>query len=240
MNKTAFSVVLPCYNEAPNLSLILAGYRRVWRDHCELILVNNGSTDSTAKFLQQELIKPENAFARSVLVPVNKGYGYGVMAGVRAAKGDVIGISHADMQCDPADLFRAYDRLAANSRAPAIVKGRRAPRGFGASVITGGMAAIATTVLMKRLTDINAQPKVFPRALVPHLTNAPDGFELDLCMLYTAKNLGWPILEIPVVFGKRMHGTSKWAFSLASRRKHILATLKYIFALRHSEAQAHL
>lgn len=238
MSQLAFSVVLPCYNEAANLSLILDGYRRVWRNGCELILVNNGSSDNTAEFLQQELAKPENSFARSVLVPVNRGYGYGVMAGVRAAEGAVIGISHADMQCDPLDVFRAYDRLIANFGQPAVVKGRRAARGFSASVITAGMTAIATTVLMKRLTDINAQPKVFPRALVQYLADAPDGFELDLCILYTAKELGWPVLEIPVVFGKRMHGTSKWAFSLASRRKHIWATLKYIFALRQVRAQA--
>ncbi len=236
MSKIAFSVVLPCYNEANNLSLILAGYRRVWRDSCELVLVDNGSTDDTAKFLEQELTNAENNFVRSVLVPVNQGYGYGVMAGVRAAQGEVIGISHADMQCDPLDVFRAYDRLIGNSGNPVLVKGKRAPRGFTASFITVGMSAIATTVLMTRLTDINAQPKVFPRSLVEHLTNTPKGFELDLCILYTAHKLGWKVLEIPVIFGPRMHGTSKWAFSLASRRKHIWATLKYIFKLRHSYA----
>ena len=236
MSKVVFSVVLPCYNEAENLLMILAGYRRVWRDCCELVLVNNGSTDNTAKFLEQELAKAENSFVRSVLVPVNQGYGYGVMAGVRAAKGEVIAVSHADMQCDPLDVFRAYDRLIANSGNPALVKGKRAPRAFTASLVTAGMAAIASTVLMTRLTDINAQPKVFSRSLVEHLTNAPNGFELDLCILYTAHRLGWKIFEIPVIFGTRMHGSSKWAFSLASRRKHIWATLKYIFKLRHSYA----
>ena len=236
MSKTAFSVVLPCYNEADNLSLILEGYRRVWRDSCELVLVNNGSTDHTANLLEQELAKPENKFVRSVLVPVNRGYGYGVMAGVRAAKGEVIGISHADMQCDPLDLFRSYDRLMENSGNPVLVKGKRGPREFTASLVTVGMSAIATMVLMTRLTDINAQPKVFPHSLVEHLINAPNGFELDLCILFTARKLGWQILEVPVIFRTRVHGTSKWAFSFTSRWKHIWATLKYIFKLRHSYA----
>lgn len=234
MSQFAFSVVLPCYNEAQNLPLILEGYRKVWRDSCELVLVNNGSTDNSAQVLAQELSKPENAFARSVLVPVNQGYGYGVMSGVRAAKGEVIGISHADMQCPPADLFRAYDLLAGNENA--IVKGRRAKRELSASVVTVGMATIATSVLMTPLTDVNAQPKVFSRSLVEHLSDPPNGFELDLYILYSARKLGWKVLELPVVFGKRAHGTSKWAFSLASRRRHMWATLKYIFRLRFSHA----
>jgi len=141
MSKVVFSVVLPCYNEAENLLMILAGYRRVWRDSCELVLVNNGSTDNTAKFLEQELAKAENSFVRSVLVPVNQGYGYGVMAGVRAAKGEVIAVSHADMQCDPLDVFRAYDRLIANSGNPAFFKCKRAPRAYTSSFLLADVAA---------------------------------------------------------------------------------------------------
>lgn len=234
MSKITFSVVLPCYNEAPNLPLILEGYRKVWRESCELVLVNNGSTDNSAQVLQQELGKPENAFAKSVLVLVNLGYGHGVMSGIRAAKGEVIGISHADMQCPPADLFRAYDLLGESRTA--IVKGKRGKRQFSALLVTVGMATIATSVLMMLLTDVNAQPKVFPRGLVEHMTDPPNGFELDLYMLYSARKLGWKVLELPVEFGKRAHGTSKWAFSVASRRRHMWATLKYIFRLRFSHA----
>jgi len=234
MSRIAFSVVLPCYNEAQNLPLILEGYRKVWRESCELVLVNNGSSDNSAQVLQQELAKPENAFARSVLVPANQGYGYGVMAGIRAAKGEVIGISHADMQCPPADLFRAYDLLEENQNV--IVKGKRGKREFSAWVVTVGMATIATSVLMMLLTDVNAQPKVFSRSLVEQLTVPPNGFELDLYLLYTARKLGWSVLELPVVFGKRAHGTSKWAFSVASRRRHMWATVKYIFRLRFLHA----
>src|SRR5258707_5161046 len=99
-----FSIVLPCYNEAENIPLMLAEYQKVWPEFsAELVLVNNGSTDHTPEVLERELAR--FAFARSVSVPVNRGYGYGVMAGLRAARGEVLGISHADMQCPPGDLF---------------------------------------------------------------------------------------------------------------------------------------
>lgn len=238
MSDLRFSIVLPCYNEAEGLPLLLQRYREVWRDlPAELVLVNNGSTDNTAQVLERELAKPENRFARSVLVPVNQGYGYGLMAGVRDARGDVIGISHADLQCDPRDLFRAYDLLQQSGGSRVLVKGKRQRRGFGAEIVTNVMATLASVVLLRSLTDINAQPKVFSRELLSHLGNTPDGFELDLCIFYTARRLGWKVLTFPVVFQPRPFGVSKWAFSLASRRRHIWATMKYIFKLRFSFAE---
>jgi len=231
-----FTIVLPCYNEAETLPSLLNAYHKVWRNlPTELVLVNNGSTDDTAEVLERELAKPENAFARSVLVPANQGYGYGVIAGLRAARGRVIGISHADMQCDPLDLFRAYDCLLASGSVQTFVKGRRGGRSLGSSIVTWVMAILASSVLMMRLTDINAQPKVFHSSLLVHLKNPPNGFELDLYLLCAARKLRWTVRTIPVIFRARLHGTSKWAFSLASRRKHIWATVKYIFRLRAQE-----
>src|SRR3954447_10892759 len=181
----ALSIVLPCYNEAENLPSILKAYRDVWCDlPAELILVNNGSTDATAGVLERELARPESQFARSVLVPVNQGYGYGVMAGVRSARGRVIGISHADMQCDARDLFRAYKLWSESTSPHTLVKGKRARRPPGASLTTNMMTAVASIVLMMPLTDINAQPKVFENSLVDHLISPPNGFELDLYLLY--------------------------------------------------------
>lgn len=233
MTDIAFSIVLPCYNEASGLVPLLRRYREIWHDlPAELILVNNGSTDATAEILRRELERPENSFARAVDVVTNKGYGYGVMCGVRAATGAIIGISHADLQCDPQDLFNAYEQLREHGMRGALVKGRRQGRNIGAAIVTGVMSLLASVVLLRPMTDINAQPKVFPRELLEHLVNTPDGFELDLCILYTARRLGWKVLNIPVVFAPRPFGVSKWAFSLASRRRHVWATVKYIFRLR--------
>lgn len=241
-NPIAFSIVLPCYNEAENLPALVASYQSVWRDlPAELILVDNGSTDNTPKVISELLRNPALAFARPVTVPKNKGYGYGVMTGLRAARGEVLGVSHADMQCPAADLFRAYETYAQlrESRSSAVlVKGKRARRPLGATIITTGMTVIASVVLGHSLADINAQPKVFPRSLLDYLDSPPDGFELDLYLLYRARKLGFPIRTIPVVFGKRAHGESKWAYNLAARRRQIAKTLRYIFSLRSHERRA--
>jgi glycosyltransferase involved in cell wall biosynthesis len=235
----AFSIIVPCYNEAENLPVLVDSYRSVWRDlPSELVLVDNGSTDATPQVLRELLREPALSFVRTVVVPRNRGYGYGVMTGLREARGAVLGISHADMQCPAADLFRAYDKLMNTCAGAAMVKGRRQRRGVAATVLTTGMTMIASLVLWQPLADINAQPKVFPRSLLAQLQSPPDGFELDLYLLYRAKKLGFSIESIPVVFGQRAHGTSKWAYSLAARRRQIAKTLRYIFFLRSYERRS--
>lgn len=234
-----FSIVLPCYNEGDNLPLLLQRYLKVWQDlPTELILVNNGSTDHTAEVLERELSRPEFGFARTVIVPQNRGYGHGIYTGLRAARAELVGSSHADMQCDPADLFTAYHKLTAEpDPTRALVKGKRAGREFGASLVTNAMALLASTVLFTKLTDINAQPKVFHRSHLERLTHPPDGFEFDLYVLYKARGAGLKILTVPVVFGERAHGRSKWAFSVFSRYRAMWTTMIYILRLRLGDAK---
>lgn len=232
------SIILPCYNEADNLPLLLEGYRQVWRNlPAELILVDNGSTDATAMVLAGELARPEFAFVRSVRVPQNRGYGHGILTGLQAARGEFLAFSHADMQCSPADVFRAYDRLlAAPHPSQTLVKGKRGGRDASALLVTNGMALLASTVLLTPLTDINAQPKLFHRSHLARLTRPPDGFQFDLYVLYRARQAGLTLLTIPVVFGERVHGQSKSAFNILARYRTIWATVTYIFKLRFGGA----
>lgn len=228
------SIVLPCYNEAENLPPLLARYAAAWPDiSAELILVDNGSTDHTAAVLARELAKPEYRFARTVLVPKNRGYGHGIVTGLRAAAGEFLAFSHADLQCGPEDVFAAYRLLKSQpDPAKAVVKGKRAKRDFSAELVTTGMSLVASAVLLTPLSDVNAQPKVFHRSHLDRLAAPPDGFPLDLYVLYQAKHAGLATLTVPVVFGARGHGQSKWAFSFLSRWRTILNMVRYIAYLR--------
>jgi len=228
------SIILPCYNEADNLPLVLQAYRQVWEDlPAELILVDNGSTDQTPAVLTRHLQAPELAFARSVRVEQNQGYGHGIFTGLQAAQGEFLAYSHADMQCSPADVFKAYHRLLAQPNpARALVKGKRRGREWSASLVTSGMSLIASTVLLTRLSDINAQPKLFHRSHLERLTHPPPGFQFDLYLLYQARRAALEISTLPVEFGQRAHGQSKWAANIFSRYRTIWATILYIFWLR--------
>lgn len=232
----ALSVVLPCYNEARNLPLLLSRYAAVapqgldW----ELLLVQNGSTDDSDAVMDALLGSPQHAFARKVAVPVNQGYGYGLAQGLRAARGRVLAFSHADMQCDAADVFKAYDLLAQAGALDggAIVKGRRQRRALSQQLVTWGMGLWASLCTFKAMGDINAQPKVFSAGLLPHLEPLPSGFELDVHVYYGALARGWRPLSLPVHFGQRAHGESKWAAHTVLRWRTIGRVALHILTLR--------
>lgn len=226
------SVVIPCYNEAENIPLIFEKFKSVIKDEdMEVILVNNGSGDNSAEVIERFL--PDNSYARCVVVPVNQGYGYGILQGLKEAKGDFIGWTHADMQTDPADIIKAYHVLEENGWSEKIyVKGARSGRSIGERFFTFGMGVFETLYLGKKLFDINAQPNIFPRSFYTQWENPPYDFSLDLYALYMAGVKGLEVKRIDVIFPPRIHGASHWNTGLASKWKFIKRTIDFSVKLK--------
>lgn len=221
------SIVVPCYNEADNIPLILERFDEVIKtDEVEVILVNNGSTDNSAVVLDELL--PNYSFARTVFVPVNQGYGYGILQGLNAAEGDYIGWTHADMQTDPADVLKALDIINNSKDKNIYVKGNRKGRPAFDQFFTWGMGIFETIYFKTPMDDINAQPNVFPKGFYEGWDNPPYDFSLDLFAVYTAKKAGLLIVRFPVLFPERIHGESKWNNEgLKSKWKFIKRTIQF-------------
>lgn len=220
------SVIIPCFNEAENIPLILERFAHViGRWNIELILVNNGSTDHSEKVL--EVLLPQYAFARTVFVPENQGYGYGILSGLKEADGDYLGWTHADMQTDPADIVRAWRILENNFEKPVYIKGARKKRPLFDTFFTIGMSIFESIYFRISMKDINAQPNIFPKSFYLKWKNPPFDFSLDLYALYMAKKEKITIIRFPVLFPKRIHGTSKWNTGFSSKWKFIKRTIEY-------------
>lgn len=224
------SLVIPCYNEAANLPLLIARLREVLvSDDIEAILVDNGSTDDSPVVLAA-LLGNTNRI-RSVRVERNQGYGFGILTGLRAARGRILGWTHADMQTDPADALKALALCEGHAR---FVKGRRLGRPMGDVVFTVGMSAFETLLLRQPLWDINAQPTLMPRAFFETWTDPPHDFSIDLYAYYGARATGLPVARFPVHFGARAHGTSKWNVDWRAKLHFIRRTVDFSFRLARS------
>jgi glycosyltransferase involved in cell wall biosynthesis len=236
MNKPKLSIVLPCYNEAGNIPLIYERLRNILQDRVdvEVLMVNNGSTDQSQEAFERESANLDNSFARVVHVKVNQGYGFGIMSGVREAKGEVVAWTHADMQTDPKDVLDAHQKLLQHGDRKAILKGRRIARNSLDAFFTFGMSVISSFLLKARLFDINAQPKMFFQDVITELKEAPDDFSLDLYLLYWARKQGRTILEHKVSFADRQHGEAKGGGTMKGKIKLIKRTFAYILSLRRS------
>ncbi len=227
-----FSLVIPCFNEAKNIGILLKrcrtlGSSKAW----EIILVNNGSTDNTNDVLERLL--PCYPWCRVVDVAENQGYGYGILAGLRAAKGEILGWTHADMQADPQDASIGAQFF--NKNGPeTFVKGRRYGRPLVDNAFTVGMSGFETLLLGKPMWDINAQPTMFSRQFYDAWDSPPEDFSLDLYAYYKAKNLNLCVRRFPVKFGERVYGVSHWNVDWRSKSKFIRRTIEFSLELRRA------
>jgi glycosyltransferase involved in cell wall biosynthesis len=230
------SIVIPCYNEQENIPLIFKRITDTIRDRqdVEILFVNNGSQDLSTKIFQSEMARAADYRFTIIDVPVNQGYGYGILQGLKAATGDVLAWTHADMQTDPKDVLTAFELWKSNPSGEMIVKGKRQGRSFLETLFTVGMQLICRAILGVTLDDINAQPKLFSRTFFEkHLKDkAPYDFSLDLYLLYIASIQEIPIKTVPVVFAERRYGEAKGGGSIKTRIKLIKRTTLYIFELR--------
>ena len=229
------SVIFPCYNESSNIVGIISSIKSALqgRNDVEIILVDNGSTDSTPQVLKQALQGEHNKQFKTLRIEKNIGYGHGIMEGVRIASGEVIAWTHADLQTDPADVLEAYKIFVDHPEYPnCILKGRRVGRNPLDALFTAGMSLLSTTLLRVPLSDVNAQPKIFHKNFLKKLPNPPLDFSLDLYLLYQARVNKYQILEHHVNFGKRLYGESKGGGTLKGKLRLIQRTLKYMIKLK--------
>ena len=227
------SIVMPCYNEEKNIPLILDKFNKVIkRDDIEVILVNNGSTDNSDQVLSE--LVPKYNFARVLKVIVNQGYGFGIVSGLKEAKGEFIGYTHADLQTDPLDVLKALEIIEKqNDTKNCYIKGKRKGRPFFEQFFTIGMSIFESLYLGKFLWDINAQPNIFHKSFFEKIKDkCPKDFSLDLFLLYSAKKYNLKIIRFDVKFPPRIYGQSSWNTGLVAKWKFIKRTIDFSIKLK--------
>lgn len=232
MGVLRISLVIPCYNEARNLPLLVERCRAALpRDRVEVVLVDNGSTDDTPEVLKSLEIGSDNI--HSLRVELNEGYGHGIFSGLRAAATDLLAWTHADMQTDPADLLEGLALFdAAREPEKLFVKGRRHGRPAADRLFTAGMSVFESLLFGAPFRDINAQPTMFHRNFLAAWDDPPKDFSLDLYAYYMANAKSLEIRRFPVRFGKRAFGHSHWNVNWRAKAKFIRRTLDYSFRLK--------
>ena len=205
--RPALSVVIPAFEEARRLPATLAAviaYASGLGRSVELIVVDDGSRDATAA-RAAEALAPLGARSRVLRLETNRGKGAAVRAGVRAARGERVLVSDADLSTpieELASLERALDAgadVAIGSRAldRSRVERRQAllrdwsGRLFNLVVQLVALPGIHDSQCGFKLFRRAAAERVFARATL-------DGFGFDVEVLAIARRLGYRIAEVPV------------------------------------------
>ena len=106
------SIIVPVYNEEPNLRQFLASLLAVLEDlqsDFEVVFVDDGSTGGDAELLDE--LADQSPRIKVVHFRRNFGQTAAMMAGLDFSTGDVIVPIDADLQNDPVDIPRLLERL---------------------------------------------------------------------------------------------------------------------------------
>jgi glycosyltransferase involved in cell wall biosynthesis len=222
------SVVIPIYNEAPNLEQL---YRectealgRSGRPY-ELLLVDDGSSDESFAILKR--VQQGDPRVRVIRLRRNFGQTAAFAAGFALARGRLIATSDGDLQNDPNDLPALVARL---EQGFDIVCGWRKDRKDSflnrrlPSMIANKVISWATGV---HLNDYGCSLKVFRAEVVKPLRLYG---ELHRFLPALASEMGVRIAEEPVNHRARVHGRSKYGISRTIRVLLDLITVKFLLS----------
>jgi glycosyltransferase involved in cell wall biosynthesis len=206
--KKNLTLIIPAYNEAENLTLILSeliGHckSRKWK----IIIINDGSKDSTKEVLNSYSFEDELTVINHKL---NKGYGAAIKTGIAACLTEFCITIDADGQHRLDDIAKLYHLLIAND-ADMIVGSRKGiksatfARGIGKSIIR----TLAKILMPIPIYDINSGMKIYRTDLAQkYIHLAPDTMAYSDIITLLFINNRHLVLEEPIRINERLRGTS--------------------------------
>ena len=213
-NAPQLSIVIPAYNEAESLPILLGQIQAVLKTHAyhraEVIVINDGSTDGTAEILDALSETQTQWFPVYVIhLKRNQGKAEALMAGFAAATGDIVITMDADLQDDPAEIPKLVETL--NAKDYDIVSGWKYPRKDPLekrifSFFFNRITAFFTGV---KLHDMNCGFKAYRAEVVKALHLYGD---LHRYIPILAHQAGYKVGEAKVRHHPRRFGVSKYGF----------------------------
>ena len=209
MSRPTLGLTLPLYNEEACVERVIKDLKiclRKAKIPSALVLVNNGSTDSTGKQINQLASKDESLLA--IHLEENLGYGGGILAGMRQLQTPIRGWYWGDGQVAAEVVVEAYQALI-QTGAP-LAKARRIERKDGLQRhLISRIYNINMRILGSKLTDANGCPKLFRAEAWEKIAPKSTDWFLDPEVVLRASELGLVWTEVDAIMEAREGGASK-------------------------------
>jgi len=213
------SVIMPVYNERGTIAEILRRVRAVRlrvpvgygpangsvvEFEREIVIVDDGSTDSTREFLRTLEGEPDVVV---VLHERNQGKGAAVRTGLQRASGDVMVIQDADLEYDPRDYPALLKPIVEGCSQ--VVYGSRFRGGptktmFFWHMVGNTFLTLVTNILYNTiLSDMETGYKVLTRQVALQLDLRSQGWGFDPEITAQILKRGYRIYEVPISYTGR-------------------------------------
>ncbi len=203
------TIVIPAYNEERAIessigALELALNSSEWK--YEIIVVDDGSTDATAKLASQ-------CGVEVVRLGANRGYGAALKAGIARAKFDWVAIIDADgtypATALPKILQRVESRLESKEMEVGARIGSRVQDAFARRPAKWLLRKFAGILAGQAIPDLNSGLRVMRKSLVQQFAGIlPSGFSFTTTITLSMICCGYSVAYVPIDYFKRI-GRSK-------------------------------
>jgi glycosyltransferase involved in cell wall biosynthesis len=222
------SVVCPFYNEENIIEkavLIMLGELSKLPYEWELIVVNDGSIDNGPSIVERIALKHVR------LVPVgyniNRGRGYALMTGIKAATGDIIVTTEIDCSWGVNIVARLVERLVSNSKTDFVIASPNLRGGGYRNVPIKRVLLskignrIIRAFLNNSITMNTGMTRAYRRNIIYGLDFDEHGKEFHLEVLLKLLALGYKAEEIPVVLEWKDEKLAKAGTPVRKSSSHI-------------------
>ena len=193
----SLSIVIPAKNESAAIGGVVAGARNKYPE-AEIIVVDDGSTDETAKFA-------EEAGAKVLRHPESLGNGAAVKAGARAASGEIIALMDGDGQHDASRFDALLARLDDGFDMVIGARDTDCHANIGRLYANGIYNVVASWLTGRRIPDLTSGFRVARAELFKKfLYLLPNGFSYPTTITMAFMRSGYPICFVPIPVGKRI------------------------------------
>jgi dolichol-phosphate mannosyltransferase len=211
---TEVLIVLPTYNESQNLEKVVAGVRQFRHD---VLIVDDGSPDGTGEIADR--LASADAGVRVLHRPRKLGLGSAYEDAFRIGLSDGSAL-FVEMDADGSHLAKDLESIVDAARGcGGLAIGSRYIRG-GEIVgwparrwLLSWAANLYCRFLLRLSThDCTSGYRCYARELLLQIgldEVVSQGYSFQIEMVYRAKRLGFPIVEVPIRFEDRVAGASK-------------------------------
>jgi dolichol-phosphate mannosyltransferase len=211
------TLCLPTYNERENLARMIEALAGVLREGDRVLVIDDNSPDGTGAIADE--LAAKHAFVSVLHRERKEGLGRAYIDGfqhVLAGDAELVLELDCDFSHNPQDVPRLI--AAAEDGADLVLGSRYVPGGgvrnwgLARQLISRGGSLYTALFLHMGVKDPTGGFKCFRRAVLERLdldAITPRGYAFQIEMTYRAKQAGFRVVEIPIVFSDRVAGQSK-------------------------------